>query len=405
MKQDYKLDVFLHSSTSLPKIEKHVRKNANLYKSTDWKEANNLLGTDYNIYILHKETKDSDTLGKLIRQRNPGALIVLATNEPVVSQDTLDKCHADYSLPEDPTRAELLSIIPSYKKLREVAGGQDPGHVADVIQIHAEPSAIILEDRGGSAVALEQKVETEALETEQIEIEPVSAQAHEPAAAAEPELRRSIAAAVAAFFTRLIRRPQYTKVKEDTGRSVLEDKDAASAVTGSRSRLIGWASIALVILLVLGLGIFAQGSHKVKKKATAHKVTNTSQPRNSAPTTTASQPSEAAPAPPAAVSPTAAAGDNSTSSHTPAPAPTPPAAPVNHTPSVSISGPTRVTVGQTVTYHANASDPDGDSLSYSWGGPSKSTAFQNTGTFPVSVTVTDSGGLSASSTIMVTVMQ
>ena len=84
-------------------------------------------------------------------------------------------------------------------------------------------------------------------------------------------------------------------------------------------------------------------------------------------------------------------------------APAPP--PANRPPSVSISGPSLVHVGQTVTFYANASDPDGGALSYSWGGSSRSTAFQNTGTFPISVTVTDSGGLSASGTFMVTVMQ
>ncbi len=86
-----------------------------------------------------------------------------------------------------------------------------------------------------------------------------------------------------------------------------------------------------------------------------------------------------------------------------APVAQPPAA--NRAPSVSISGPTLVHVGETATYHANASDPDGGSLSCSWGGTSKNTAFQNTGTYPISVSVTDPGGLSASATIMVTVMQ
>lgn len=87
------------------------------------------------------------------------------------------------------------------------------------------------------------------------------------------------------------------------------------------------------------------------------------------------------------------------------PAPEIPPTDENHHPSVSISGPALVAVGQTVTYHANASDPDGDSISYSWGGPSRSTAFQNTGSYPISVTVTDSRGLSASASMIVTVRQ
>ncbi len=79
--------------------------------------------------------------------------------------------------------------------------------------------------------------------------------------------------------------------------------------------------------------------------------------------------------------------------------------PINHAPSLSISGPTLVHAGETVTYYANASDPDADSLSYSWGGPSKNKCWQTPGQYSVSVTVSDSGGLSASGSLLVEVMQ
>lgn len=79
--------------------------------------------------------------------------------------------------------------------------------------------------------------------------------------------------------------------------------------------------------------------------------------------------------------------------------------PINHPPSVSISGPTHVHVGETVTYYANASDPDADSLSYSWGGSSKNKCWQTPGQYSISVTVLDSGGLSASDSLLVEVMQ
>ena len=420
MKDDGRFNVFLHSSANLPRIEKHVRRNANLYKSTDWKEANSLLASEYNIYILHKETKDSDTLGKLIRQRHPGALVVLITNEPVVNQDTLDKYHADYSLFEDPTRAELLSTIPSFKKLREVEGGQDTGHVADVIHIHTEPSAVILEDRRGSAVDIEQ----EALATEEIEL--VHEQPLEYAAATETKSRRSIATAVAAFFARLTRQPQSTKVEKETGCGDLEDKGAAPAVSGSRSRLITWISLALVILLMVGLGIFARGSNKVKKKASVHRVTNASQPSNSAPAVATSQPSEQALATPVDSFPTAMSGDNSASSKQPAPVPEPTPSPapidnpssesgetaappqqqpaVNHPPTVGISGPTQLTVRQTATYTASGSDPDGDGITYSWGGSTTTRCWSTPGLYTVSVTVTDSRGESAGASVSVRVI-
>lgn len=407
MKEDHKFKVFMHSSTSLSRIEKHVRKNANLYKSTDWREANRLLGMEYNIYILHKETKDSDTLGKLIRQRHPGALVVLVTNEPVVTQDSLDKYNADYSLAEDPTRAELLSTIPSCRKLREVQGVQDPDHIAPVIPMHVESPATVMEDGSGSAVALEQELETDDPATGELLTDPAPDEFQGPVAWSEPDASTSLGSAPAAFFAGLQRPHQSTRVTKDAGRGVLEDEGLAPAASGSRTYLIVWASLGMVILLALGIGVFAQGSHKPKKKAVVRKVTNASKPRSSAPAAASSEPSEVAPATPVAESKTfvpvsEAAGSNTI---TPAPALSPPPAIVNHAPSVSISGPTLVTVDQAASYHANASDPDGDSLSYSWGGSSKSIAFQNSGTFPVSVTVTDSGGLSASATIMVTVRQ
>ncbi len=86
--------------------------------------------------------------------------------------------------------------------------------------------------------------------------------------------------------------------------------------------------------------------------------------------------------------------------------PTQPSAPAeNHSPSVSINGRTMVHVGESITYYASASDPDGDKVSYSWGSPSKTTEFQSPGAKTISVTVTDSHGLSASSTISIMVVQ
>ncbi|MDD5748314.1 MAG: hypothetical protein PHP64_04580 [Actinomycetota bacterium] len=76
----------------------------------------------------------------------------------------------------------------------------------------------------------------------------------------------------------------------------------------------------------------------------------------------------------------------------------------NNSPRVSIQGPGQVLSGQVATYTAVASDPDGDSISYSWGSSSKSFCWSSPGYYTVSVTVTDSRGKSASASITVQVI-
>lgn len=85
----------------------------------------------------------------------------------------------------------------------------------------------------------------------------------------------------------------------------------------------------------------------------------------------------------------------------PAPATSPPPPPVNHAPSASISGPQFLRVDQTGTWTLSGSDPDGDSLSYSW--RTKSMAWSGPGNYEISGTVTDSRGESASASISVQV--
>lgn len=87
-----------------------------------------------------------------------------------------------------------------------------------------------------------------------------------------------------------------------------------------------------------------------------------------------------------------------------APVQSPPPAPValeNHAPVVSISGPSTVKQGQTVTYTASGSDPDGDPLTLSW--TSRTVQFNTTDAVTLTVTVTDSRGAqgSASKTVQV----
>lgn len=62
----------------------------------------------------------------------------------------------------------------------------------------------------------------------------------------------------------------------------------------------------------------------------------------------------------------------------------------NKPPSVIITGPTRLKVGEVGTYHASATDPDGDTVTPSWTTLDRS--WQHKGTNCVSITVTDSRG-------------
>ena len=88
------------------------------------------------------------------------------------------------------------------------------------------------------------------------------------------------------------------------------------------------------------------------------------------------------------------------------------ARPVNQAPTVSIAGPAAATVGQTFTYTATASDPDGTIAIYEWtvnglGVPGSSptivTAFTAVGTTTITCKVTDNQGATSSATYTVAV--
>ncbi|HTK76445.1 MAG TPA: OmpA family protein [Gemmataceae bacterium] len=99
----------------------------------------------------------------------------------------------------------------------------------------------------------------------------------------------------------------------------------------------------------------------------------------------------------------------------PAPAPAPP--PVNRPPVVKAQcDPCVVEVGRNSTVTANASDPDGDMLTYRWTSPQGTlaspgerqslwTAPQQEGTVPVTVTVNDGKGGTASDTVNIMVIR
>ena len=99
-----------------------------------------------------------------------------------------------------------------------------------------------------------------------------------------------------------------------------------------------------------------------------------------------------------------------------APPPPPPPPEPNRPPTVTVScDPCEVETNETVNLRADASDPDGDPLTYRWnapagqftGGADRATATwqapDNPGSVPVNVTVTDGNGGSASDTANITV--
>jgi peptidoglycan-associated lipoprotein len=101
----------------------------------------------------------------------------------------------------------------------------------------------------------------------------------------------------------------------------------------------------------------------------------------------------------------------------PPPPPPPPPAQVNHPPTVKARcEPCIVEVGKSSTVTADAQDPDGDTLTYKWSAPSGSfqnpndrqtlwTAPMQEGTVPVTVTVDDGKGGTASDTVQIQVVK
>jgi hypothetical protein len=107
-----------------------------------------------------------------------------------------------------------------------------------------------------------------------------------------------------------------------------------------------------------------------------------------------------------------ACGGDDSSPGTPT-SPTPPAQPQNRAPvvnSISVSPSFGIAQLTTFSYSASASDPDGDSIAYTWdlagnpaSGPSGSITFTTGGQGTFRVTVTDSRGATASDSRPVTV--
>lgn len=101
----------------------------------------------------------------------------------------------------------------------------------------------------------------------------------------------------------------------------------------------------------------------------------------------------------------------------PPPPPPPPAPPVNRPPTVKARcEPCTVQVGQQTTVTADANDPDGDTLTYKWSGPTGTfgnagdrqtpwTAPGQPGAVPLTVTVDDGKGGTASDTVTIQVVE
>ena len=101
----------------------------------------------------------------------------------------------------------------------------------------------------------------------------------------------------------------------------------------------------------------------------------------------------------------------------PPPPPPPPAPPENRPPTVRARcEPCTVETGKTSTLTADASDPDGDALTYSWSAPGGNwtrpadrqttwTAPEQEGPVPATITVTDSRGATATDTVTIQVIK
>jgi hypothetical protein len=102
--------------------------------------------------------------------------------------------------------------------------------------------------------------------------------------------------------------------------------------------------------------------------------------------------------------PSAGPGDQVSGDSTEVPIEAAPTPTSNRQPGVSISGPSQVIARQVAAFSANASDPDGDALTFSWGSSTTTRCWNAPGLYSVTVTVTDGRGGSASATMSVRVI-
>jgi hypothetical protein len=205
--------------------------------------------------------------------------------------------------------------------------------------------------------------------------------------------------------------------RKDTGTASAagSTRSAPNRQRAQRTRMLALAS---VLLVALGTWLFTAGplgtkAYRHQSKSSRKTVDAETAPlkdldtyRSSGATSMPVPPvantvPAAAPAGPAVSGEVSGAPPADTSEEQVAPSP-PAATPVNHPPNVSISGPATVQAGQSATYSASGSDPDGDSFSLSWA--SKTLYFGGPGQQSVSVTITDSKGASNSASLLITVI-
>ncbi len=106
----------------------------------------------------------------------------------------------------------------------------------------------------------------------------------------------------------------------------------------------------------------------------------------------------------AAVSPVPSSGSTWSGEESSTGVAVPPTPQANRPPSASVNGPTQVMARQSATFSASGSDPDGDSISFSWGGSTVTRCWSTPGLYSVSVTVTDSRGASSTASMSVRVI-
>jgi len=201
--------------------------------------------------------------------------------------------------------------------------------------------------------------------------------------------------------------------------------EPAGRPPGNASR--HWAKVAAMALLVVCVGFWAFAWGPLKKQPVRKQAASAGRKTPKAGSSgggvlfsvpggygSQSPPAAAQPATaPASPGSTALAGEKSPANDpvspqpaarpdTPPPEAEPAPARENRAPSVSISGPTQVVHGETATYTASASDPDGDAVSLSW--TVKVMCWSTPGLYRLSVTGTDSRGASRGGEISVRVI-
>jgi hypothetical protein len=396
------------------KLERLLRIMADVETVTDRGNAMIVLGRSFHFYFIEKGIPNGSAVSDLIAAQNEGErpLIYLIADDNTVTEDDLAKYNAVDSIPSAPSRADFARIgilIPNRLK-RASSSTEEPRELnGEVIQFPMQVGEDAYEEEQGSLMALEEPEEAaedepfEELEPEQ-ELIPEDLDEEEAEEQSSELIPPAPRRAAVAFFEKV-----RSRFSRDAERTVAVEYEPSASSAGARWKTPAIAGI--IVALIIGIGVFAEVANRPasSSKKNSSKTTTTRTPESTPETTLPSADTST----PATTEPTVTANDNETPrestpatspepSPEPVPTPAPAPEPVNNKPSVSISGPGQLMRGQSATYTASASDPDGDSVSLNW--TSRAFCSDVPGTYSLSVTATDSRGASSSYSISISVI-